>query len=289
MHGASAGEGLGNRFLAHIREVDAILHVLRCFEDENVAHVTDRIDPVGDAEVVETELMLADLESLERRLEPLYKRFRGGERTLAPQVALIEQVIARLSEGQTAQSLGFTGEEAKAFAELQLLTAKPVLYVCNVDEESAASGNPMSRQVEELAERRGAATVVISAGIEAELAQLEEAEERQVFLAELGLAEAGLDRMVRAGYRLLNLITFFSAGEKEARAWTITEGTTARAAAGLIHSDFARGFIAAETITHADYVAAGGEQGARDQGLMRLEGHDYRVRDGDVIRFRFNV
>ncbi|MDP6706681.1 MAG: redox-regulated ATPase YchF [Alphaproteobacteria bacterium] len=289
VRGAAAGEGLGNQFLSHIREVDAIVHVLRCFEDENVAHVEGRIDPVSDAATVETELMLADLDSIERRLVPVEKRFYGGEKALRPQFELMQRVAEVLREGRPARLVRLSREQAKPFRELQLLTAKPVLYACNVSEADAASGNAETAAVAEMAAVEGAGTILISGKIEAELAQLDEAEEREAFLADLGLAEAGLDRLIRAGYALLDLITYFTAGPKEAHAWTVPRGTPARRAAGVIHTDFERGFIAAETIAADDFIRLGGEQGAREAGLMRAEGADYPVKDGDVILFRFNV
>ena len=289
VRGAAAGEGLGNRFLAHIREVDAIVHVLRCFEDENVTHIEGTIDPAADAATVNTELMLADLESVECRLEPVEKRFRGGEKVLKAQYELLQRAAEVLREGRPARTITRTVEEEKPFRELQLLSAKPVLYAANVGEADAATGNTMSAQVAEMAAAEGAGTILISGRIEAELAALDEVEEKQAFLVDLGLEEPGLDRLIRAGYALLGLITYFTNGPKESRAWTIPRGTRARAAAGNIHTDFARGFIAAETITHDDYVANGGEQGAKDAGRMRLEGADYEVKDGDVILYRFNV
>jgi GTP-binding protein YchF len=287
--GASRGEGLGNQFLAHIREVDAIAHVLRCFEGEGVAHVAGRVDPVGDAEVVNTELMLADLDSLERRIEGLVKRARGGDAEAKVMLSLAERAAGGLRDGVPARRIELRPEERRGWRALQLITAKPVLYVCNVEEAAAAQGNRHSRAVEEMAAAEGAEVVVIAAAIEAEIAELADADERRAFLDGLGLAEPGLARLIRAGHRLLGLITFFTAGPKEARAWTIPAGTTAQAAAGEIHTDFARGFICAETISYDDYVAAGGEQAAKDAGLMRQEGRDYVVRDGEVIRFRFNV
>ena len=287
VRGASKGEGLGNQFLAHIREVDAILHVLRCFEDTDVTHVEAGIDPVRDAEIVETELMLADLDSLERRVPNLQKRARGGDRESAAQLALIDPILTALREGRQARSV-ILPEQAEAARRLQLLTAKPVLYVCNVEEASAATGNAYSAQVAERAAAEGARTVVVSAAIEAEVAQLPEAD-RAEFLHGLGLSESGLDRVIRAGYDLLGLITFFTAGLKEARAWTVVRGTKAPQAAGVIHGDFERGFIAAETISCEDYVTCGGELGAKDAGRTRVEGKDYVVRDGDVMLFRFNV
>jgi hypothetical protein len=286
VRGASKGEGLGNQFLAHIREVDAIAHVLRCFEDPDITHVEGRVDPLGDAEAVETELMLADLESLERRRIPLEKKAKSGEKEAKLQLAVIDKALALLREGKPARLAELTPEEEPLFRQLQLLTAKPVLYVCNVDEASAATGNEYSRKVEERARAEGAGCVVISAKIEAELAGLSP-EDRQAYLAELGLEEPGLNRLIREGYRLLGLITFFTAGPKKTRAWTVPAGTKAPKAAGVIHSDFEKGFIRAETIAYEDYVACGGEAGAREAGKMRLEGKDYVVQDGDVIHFRF--
>lgn len=288
VEGASRGEGLGNQFLAHIREVDAVAHVLRCFEDGQVSHVTGAGDPVGDAGTVETELLLADLESVERRLEKAVKAARSGDREAKAHLALLERVRAPLAEGRPAREVGVAAEEARAFRELGLLTAKPVLYVANVDEDSAAAGNALSARVAEMARGRGAEAVVLSARLEAELAELDE-EERPAFLESAGLAESGLARFVRAGYALLGLITFFTTGPNETRAWTVPEGTDARTAAGAIHSDFARGFIAAETVACGEFVDAGGEQEARARGRMRSEGRDYEVKDGDVILFRFNV
>ncbi|HEX5599358.1 MAG TPA: redox-regulated ATPase YchF [Hyphomicrobiaceae bacterium] len=286
VRGASKGEGLGNQFLAHIREVDAVAYVLRCFEDPDITHVEGRVDPLGDAEAVETELMLADLESLERRRIPLEKKAKSGEKEAKLQLAVIDKALALLREGKPARLAELTPEEEPLFRQLQLLTAKPVLYVCNVDEASAATGNEYSRKVEERARAEGAGCVVISAKIEAELAGLSP-EDRQSYLAELGLEEPGLNRLIREGYRLLGLITFFTAGPKETRAWTVPAGTKAPKAAGVIHSDFEKGFIRAETIAYEDYVACGGEAGAREAGKMRLEGKDYVVQDGDAIHFRF--
>jgi ribosome-binding ATPase len=287
VRGASRGEGLGNQFLANIREVDAIIHVLRCFEDPDVVHVESTIDPVRDAETVETELMLADLESLEKRIPNLQKRARSGDKESASQLGLVEPIAAALASGQPARR-AIPPDQAEAAKRLQLLTAKPVLYVCNVEEAAAATGNAFSAQVEARAEREGARQVVVSAAIEAEVAQLPEAE-RGEFLAGLGLDDSGLDRVIRAGYDLLGLITFFTVGPKEARAWTVTQGTRAPQAAGVIHGDFERGFIAVETTSYDDYVVFRGEQGAKEAGRMRVEGKDYVVRDGDVMLFRFNV
>jgi len=288
VRGAARGEGLGNQFLSHIREVDAIAHVLRCFADANVTHIEGSVDPIRDAETVETELMLADLESLERRALHMVKRARGGEKEAKAQLAVVKPVLAALREGKPVRDVTIGVEQQKTLKALQLLSAKPVLYIANVDEGNAASGNSESRRVAEYAAARGARAVMISAAIEAELAQLTDAE-RDEFLASLGLAETGLARVIRAGYALLRLVTFFTAGPKEAHAWTVERGTKAPQAAGKVHTDFERGFIRAETIAYADFAAYGGEQGARDAGRMRLEGADYVVQDGDVMRFRFNV
>jgi len=289
VRGASKGEGLGNQFLGNIRETDAIVHVLRCFEDDDVTHVENSVDPLRDAETVETELMLADLESLEKRETGLSKRAKGGDKEAKEQLAVIEPALAVLREGKPARTAELTPEQVRPFKMLQLLTGKPVLYVCNVEEGSAATGNALSAKVAAKAEAEGAAHVVISAAIEAEVAQLDDEEERQAFLADLGLEETGLARVIRAGYGLLDLLTFFTAGPKEARAWTVRRGAKAPEAAGVIHSDFERGFICAETIAFDDYVALGGEQAAKEAGKMRLEGKEYLVRDGDVFHFRFNV
>jgi ribosome-binding ATPase len=287
--GASRGEGLGNQFLAHVREVDAIAHVVRCFEDADVAHVSGAIDPVADIDTIETELMLADLDSLERRVDNLAKKAKGTDRDASEAkqtLDLVERSLALLREGKPARLVERAPEEEKPFHMLGLLTSLPVLYVCNVDEASAASANEFSRKVEARAREEGAACVVISAKIEAEIAVLP-AGERQEYLAAMGLGEAGLDRLIRAGYALLDLITYFTAGPKEAAAWTVTRGTMAPQAAAVIHSDFERGFIRAETIAYDDYVTFGGESGARDAGKMRLEGKSYVVADGDVMHFRF--
>jgi GTP-binding protein YchF len=289
VRGASRGEGLGNQFLAHIREVDAICHVLCCFEDGGVAHIEGSVDPIRDAETVDTELMLADLESLERRAEAATKRWRGGDQEAKEQLAVIEPALAVLRDGRPARAAAIPADRRKAFRALQLLTAKPVLYVCNVAEAEAATGNAWSEAVARRAADEGATSVVIAAAIEAEVALLEDEAERREYLAVLGLAETGLTRLIRAGYALLDLITFFTAGPKEAHAWTVPRGSKAPQAAGQVHTDFERGFICAETIAYDDLVACGGEHGAKDAGKMRLEGRDYAVRDGDVIRFRFNV
>ncbi len=287
--GASRGEGLGNQFLAHIREVDAIAHVLRCFEDADVAHVEATIDPIRDAETVETELMLAEMESLERRRETAIKKARGGDAEAKATLAAIEPVLEALSAGTPARRTGIGAEKAKAFDDLHLLTAKPLLYVCNVDEASAAAGNTYSRMAEDYARSSGAGAVVITAAIEAEISRLDDEDDRAAFLESLGLEETGLARMIRAGYALLDLITFFTANEREAHAWTVKRGATAHEAAGRVHTDFQRGFIAAEIAAFDDYVAYDGEHGARDAGRMRQESRDHRVEDGDVILFRFNL
>jgi len=287
VRGASKGEGLGNQFLANIREVDAIIHVLRCFEDGDITHVEGSVDPVRDAETVETELMLADLDSLEKRAFGLVKRARGGDKEALGQMALIEPLKAALEAGKAARTAVPKGEEA-AVARLQLMTTKPVLYVCNVEEGSAATGNAHSARVQAMAAAQGAKAVIVSAAIEAEISQMPEAD-RADFLESLGLADSGLDRIIRAGHELLGLVTYFTVGPKETRAWTITRGTRAPGAAGVIHGDFERGFIAAETIAFDDFVALGGEQGAKEAGKMRVEGKEYVVKDGDVLLFRFNV
>ena len=289
VRGASKGEGLGNQFLANIREVDAIAHVVRCFEDTDVTHVEGRIDPLADIEAVETELMLADLESLERRLDGLQRKARGTDKDAKEAketLDLVGRALALLREGKPARLTERKPEEERTFHMLGLLTSLPVLYVCNVDEAAAASGNAFSREVEAQAAAEGAAAIVISGKIEAEIAVLN-AGERKTFLSAMDLKEAGLDRLIRAGYRLLDLVTFFTAGPKEARAWTVKRGAKAAQAAGVIHTDFERGFIRAETIAYEDYVACGGEAAARDAGKMRLEGKDYVVQDGDVMHFRF--
>ncbi len=286
--GASQGEGLGNRFLANIREVDAVLYVLRCFDDDDITHVSGKVDPLNDLETVETELMLADMESLERRRAGVEKKARSGDKEAKAALALIDLALEQLRAGRPARFAQVPQERQRDWRALHLLTTKPVLYVCNVDEQSAATGNAYSRAVEEHARKEGAPVVVISAQIEAELALLD-AEERAEYLKELGLEEAGLDRLIHAGYALLGLQTYFTVGPKEARAWTIKKGTTAPRAAGVIHGDFEKGFIRAETIAYEDFVACGGEQGAKEAGKMRAEGKDYVVQDGDVLHFRFNV
>ncbi|MGV6887797.1 redox-regulated ATPase YchF [Rhodophyticola sp. SM2404] len=286
--GASKGEGLGNQFLANIRETDAIAQVLRCFVDDDVTHVEGRVDPIADAATIETELMLADLESIEKRMQNLTRKVRGGDKEAIQQERLLKQAAAMLEEGKPARLVEVDDEDAKAWKMLQLLTTKPILYVCNVEEENAASGNAQSARVAEMAAAQGAACVVISAKIEEEISQLD-AEEAEMFLGEMGLEEAGLDRLIRAGYELLDLETYFTVGPKEARAWTIRKGTAAPQAAGVIHGDFERGFIRSETIAYEDYIALNGEQGAKDAGKMRVEGKSYIVKDGDVLHFLFNA
>ncbi len=286
--GASQGEGLGNQFLANIRECDAIAHVLRCFEDDDITHVEGRVDPVEDADVIETELMLSDLESIEKRMQNLTRKVRGGDKEAVQQVRLLEMAQAALEEGKPARTVEVDAEDAKQWKMLQLLTTKPVLYVCNVEEDSAGSGNSQSARVAEMAAAQGNSHVVISARIEEEISQLEP-DEAEMFLGEMGLEEAGLDRLIRAGYELLHLQTYFTVGPKEARAWTIKEGTSAPQAAGVIHGDFERGFIRAETIAYDDFVSLGGEQPAKEAGKMRAEGKAYIVKDGDVMHFLFNT
>ncbi|MEM7693583.1 MAG: redox-regulated ATPase YchF [Pseudomonadota bacterium] len=286
--GASKGEGLGNQFLANIREVDAIAHVLRCFEDDDITHVAGAVDPVEDAATIDTELMLADLESLERRVVPLRKKAQSGDADAKATVALMDAVLELLQSGRPARELDVSKEDSAAFKALNLLTSKPVLYVLNVDEASAATGNALSEQAARFAADQGAASVMISAGIEAEIAMLD-AEEQAEFLETLGLEEPGLDRLIRAGYGLLDLITFFTAGPKEARAWTVRGGSRAPQAAGVIHTDFERGFIRAQTIAYDDFVDLGGEVPAKDAGKARDEGKEYVVKDGDVLLFKFNT
>lgn len=289
VRGASKGEGLGNQFLGNIREVDAIVHVLRCFENDDIQHVDNRIDPISDAETVETELMLSDLESLEKRVPAFQKKATGGDKEAKIAAAVLGRALDLLREGKPARLLVPNDpEEARIFNQAQLLTSKPVLYVCNVEEASAAGGNALSAKVFEKAKAEGAEAVVVSAAIEAEISTMP-AEDREVFLEDLGLTETGLARVIRAGYELLHLITFFTVGPKEARAWTVTKGATAPNAAGVIHSDFEKGFIRAETMAYEDYVQFNGEAGAREAGKWRSEGKDYLVKDGDIMLFRFNV
>ena len=289
VRGASQGEGLGNQFLGNIREVDAIVHVLRCFEDDDIQHVSNKVDPLADAEVVETELLLADLESLEKRVPAAAKRATGGDKEAKLMASVLGQALDLLKDGKPARlTEPKDEEEARVFQQAQLLTAKPVLYVCNVAEEDAAEGNALSKLVAEKAEAEGAQSVVVSAAIESELVEMEP-EDRAEYLGELGLEESGLAKIIRAGYKLLGLQTFFTVGPKEARAWTFPAGAKAPQAAGEIHTDFERGFIRAETIAFDDYVALGGESGAREAGKLRQEGKEYLVQDGDVMLFKFNV
>jgi hypothetical protein len=289
VRGAAEGAGLGNKFLSHIREVDAICHVLRCFENGDVTHVEGGVDPVRDAEIVETELMLADLESLEKRLPALEKRAKGGDDIAKAQLPLAQQAIALLNAGKPARQAKIAPEDLDYWHQMQLITAKPVLYVCNLSESEAASGNTLSQQVIAMASAQGAPVVTIAAAIESEIAQLSSVEEQEMFLAEIGLQEPGLNRLVQSGYRLLGLQTFFTVGPKETRAWTIPIGSKAPQAAGVIHTDFERGFIAAETVSYDDYITCGGEAGAKAAGKWRTEGKEYVVQDGDILLFRFNV
>jgi ribosome-binding ATPase len=284
--GASQGEGLGNQFLGNIREVDAIAHVVRCFEDGDITHVADRIDPLADIETIETELMLADLDSLEKRLIALEKKARGGEKEAKETLDLVNRTLVLLKEGIPARRVERTLDEEKSFRMLGLLSSKPVLYVCNVEESAADQGNAFSQKVAEYAAREGAQAVVVSAKIESEIAVMPK-EDQAEYLEAVGLHEPGLNRVIRTGYHLLGLITYFTVGPKEARAWTIIQGTKAPQAAGVIHTDFEKGFIRSETIAYAEYVALKGESGAREAGKMRLEGKEYVVQDGDVLHFRF--
>lgn len=290
--GASKGEGLGNQFLANIRETDAIIHVLRCFENDNITHVEGSVDPIRDAEIVETELMLADLESLEKRIEQIKKKAKAGDKEAKLQEVVIEPIIAALREGKPARVAAPSQnnkDEYKCYKMLQLLTSKPVLYVCNVDEDSAASGNKFSEAVFKRASSENAEAVIISAEIESQIAELESKEEKREFLESLGLKETGLSKIIKAGYALLGLQTYFTAGPKEVRAWTFLKGCKAPECAGIIHSDFERGFIRAETISYDDYIKFGGEQACKEAGKMRSEGKDYVVQDGDIMTFLFNV
>ena len=289
VRGASKGEGLGNQFLANIREVDAVIHLVRCFDGGDISHVDGSVDPLRDIETIDTELMLADLDSLERRYDSSQKRAKGNDREAKADLPLIEAALAALREGRPARSVAVEADDQDRFAMLQLLTSRPVLYVCNVDEGDAAAGNAHTAKVAQRAAAEGAQCVVVSAKIESELAEIEDAEEKQVFLSDLGLEEAGLNKVIRAAYRLLGLISFFTVGPKEARAWTVHAGAKAPEAAGEIHTDFQRGFICAETIAFDDYVALKGEQGAKQAGRMRQEGREYPVKDGDIFLFRFNV
>ncbi|MCV6599017.1 MAG: redox-regulated ATPase YchF [Alphaproteobacteria bacterium] len=286
--GASKGEGLGNQFLGNIRQTDAIIYVVRCFENTDITHVEGNIDPIRDAEIIETELMLADLESLEKRLPALEKKAKGNDKSAAEQIGIINRVLEVLREGKPARYTEITEDENKLLKGLQLLTTKPVLYVCNVDEDSAAEGNEFSAKIQEKAAKEDAEVVIICASIEEEISQLDSNEEKKEFLESLGLEEAGLDKVIKAGYRLLDLITYFTAGVKETRAWTVVKGSTAPQAAGVIHTDFEKGFIRAETIAYEDYVMLGGESKCKEAGKVRQEGKAYIVKDGDVMHFKFN-
>jgi GTP-binding protein YchF len=287
--GASKGEGLGNKFLSHIREVDAIVHVLRCFENDDVTHVEGSVDPLRDAEIIETELILADMESVAKRIPALEKRIKSQDKEAKIQMELLTRVSVLLDAGKPARDLEVSKDEEKSFKMLQLITSKPVMYVCNVSEDDAVSGNDSTKKIMEKAAKEGAACVIISARIEEEIATLESDEEKQEFLATIGLEEAGLNRTIRTGFELLNLITFFTIGPKEAHAWTLKKGDPAPRAAGVIHTDFEKGFIRSETIGYDDYVKFNGESGSKEAGKMRLEGKEYIVQDGDILHFRFNV
>ena len=289
VRGASKGEGLGNQFLANIRETDAVAHVVRCFESADITHVEGSVDPIRDIETIETELMLADLDSLEKRADKAEKQAKTGDKEAVALMKVIGPALAALREGKPARMADVPAELRREFRQLQLLTAKPLMYICNVEEGAAATGNAHSAKVVERAKAEGAEAVVISAAIEAEIAQLADPEEKRAFLESLGLEEPGLNKIIRAGYRLLGLITFFTAGPKESRAWTVASGARAPQAAGAIHTDFERGFIRAETIAYDDFITCGGEQGAKDSGRMRAEGKEYVVKDGDVMLFRFNT
>ena len=287
--GASKGEGLGNQFLSNIREVDAIIHVVRCFEDDNVVHVDGNVNPVRDKEIIDTELILKDLETAEKRLDKAKKQAKSGNKDDAKQVDIVNNLIQHLSDEKPARSFEVEKNFEEAWKEMCLLTAKPILYVCNVDELSAKEGNEHSAQLIEAVKDENAETLLISAGIEADIAELETKEERMEFLAEMELDEAGVNKLIRSAYKLLKLITYFTAGEKEVRAWTITEGTKAPGAAGVIHTDFEKGFIRAEVIKYSDYVNLGSEAKVKEAGKMGVEGKDYIVEDADVMHFRFNV
>lgn len=288
--GASKGEGLGNQFLANIRETDAIIHVLRCFEDDDIHHVDGNVDPIRDAEVIETELMLADLESITKQVENIAKKARSNDKEIKAQHEFMLKIKNALEDGKSARTVNPENEDEERWIHTcQMITAKPVLYVCNVSESDAANGNDLTAKVKEMVDAQGASMVIICAAIEAEIAQLYSTEEKEEFLSEMGLSEPGLNRIIKAGYKLLNLQTYFTAGPKETRAWTIPVGAKAPQAAGCIHSDFEKGFIRAETIAFNDYIACGGEVGAKEKGKMRQEGKEYVVQDGDIILFRFNV
>lgn len=287
--GASKGEGLGNQFLANIRETDAIIHVLRCFDDENIIHVMGSVDPVRDAEIVETELMLADMDSVERQIKTVEKKAKSGDKEAKIQLSLLEKVKVALEAGRPARTVDVADDEKKLFKMMALMSSKPVLYVLNVMEEDATTGNEWTKQAEEMAKAQGAGSVIITASIESEIAQLATEEEKKEFLETIGLSEPGLNKIIREGYKLLGLQTYFTVGPKEARAWTVRKGAKAPEAAGAIHTDFERGFIRAEVIAYDDFTALGGEQAAKDAGKMRQEGKEYPVQDGDIMLFKFNV
>jgi ribosome-binding ATPase len=286
--GASKGEGLGNQFLGNIRSVDAIVHVVRCFDDPNVIHVDGNVDPIRDKEIIDTELQLKDLESIEKKLDKMRKAGKSGDKEALKNIALLEQYINHLQQGKSARSIPLDEDDKKVVEDLNLLTAKPVLYACNVDEASAVSGNQYSELIKKIAEEEGAQVLIISAKIESEIVQLDP-EEQEMFLEDLGLTQSGMDRLITASYKLLDLDTYFTAGVKEVRAWTIPKGTKAPQAAGVIHSDFERGFIRAEVIAYKDFAELGSESACRDKGKLRVEGKDYVVKDGDILHFRFNV
>ena len=288
VRGASKGEGLGNQFLANIRETHAIIHVLRCFEDDDITHVDGTVDPVRDADTIETELMLADLESLSKQVDNLSRKAKSGDKETVAQLEIMKRIVTALEDGKPARTVEISKEEKPFTKTLQLLTGKPVLYVCNVAEEDAAEGNAHTQAVAKMAADQGAEMVIISAAIESEIAQMESEDDKSEFLDSLGLEEAGLNKIIRAGYKLLNLQTYFTVGPKETRAWTIRIGDKAPQAAGVIHTDFEKGFIRAETIAYPDYIEFNGEAGAKDAGKMRAEGKEYVVKDGDVLHFRFN-
>lgn len=287
--GASKGEGLGNQFLANIRETDAIIHVLRCFDDPNVIHVDGKVDPIHDKEVIDTELQFKDLETVDKRIDKVRRAALSGDKESKREFEVLEALKAHLEKGLSARSCPLDDNQWDVARTFQLLTAKPVLYVCNVDEKSVVSGNAHSEKVREAVKDENAEVLLISAAIEADIAQLETYDERQMFLADLGLEEAGVNKLIRAAYRLLNLQTYFTAGEKEVRAWTIRKGMTAPQAAGVIHTDFEKGFIRAETIHFADYIKYRSESACKDAGKLQVEGKEYIVQDGDVMHFRFNV
>ena len=287
--GASRGEGLGNKFLANIRECDAIIHVLRCFQDTEVTHVSGKIDPISDADTIETELLLADLETLEKKINVIEKKSNSGDKEAKNTLVVLQRIIRDLSDGVPVREIDLEEEEKSLINSLQLLTAKPILYVCNVEESAAAMGNQFSEKVEELANSRKASTVIISAVIEEEISKLEDPEDASLFLTDMGLKEPGLNRVIGAGYALLNLQTFFTVGPKEARAWTIPKDASAPEAAGKIHSDFEKGFIRAEIISYEDYIKYGGEQGAKEAGKMKIEGKSYVIKEGDIMHVLFNL